>query len=235
MYVGNRVSHIIAPERWKHVGGLDNLVDCAAHRLSPSPSELLCHELWWNGPDWLRLDPTAWPRQPRQKPEDTSEEADELCLHTVTSHIDLLIPLHRYSTYTKLTRVTAWVVCFIRNCQAHKKSEFPTLSPLTVSELSHAKSYWIHLAQCEHFSLEISALKAGRQVPRTSPLISLNPLLDNSGLLWVGGCEEHSKRSYDAKHPLILQAKHPVARLTILTKHKRLLHARPSLLMASLS
>ena len=61
-YVGNRVLHIIqliAPNRWNHVEGANNLADCASHGLLPS--ELLSHQLWWEGPGWLRLGIHCWP------------------------------------------------------------------------------------------------------------------------------------------------------------------------------
>ena len=62
--VGSRVSYIvdlIGPERWNHMNGLENPADCASRGLFPS--ELLKHDLWWNGPPWLNLPPASWPRQ----------------------------------------------------------------------------------------------------------------------------------------------------------------------------
>ena len=49
-FVGNRISYIvelISPNRWRHVNGTDNPADCASRGLFPS--ELLDHNLWWNG------------------------------------------------------------------------------------------------------------------------------------------------------------------------------------------
>lgn len=54
VYVGNRISYIveqIPPDRWGHVKGLENLADSASRGLFPS--ELIHHELWWNGPQRL--------------------------------------------------------------------------------------------------------------------------------------------------------------------------------------
>ena len=62
-YVANRVSRIvdrIAPNRWRHVSGVDNPADCASRGIFPS--ELLQHDLWWRGPNWLLLDPSSWPQ-----------------------------------------------------------------------------------------------------------------------------------------------------------------------------
>ena len=51
-FVGNRVSNVmelVPPERWHHVSVEENPADSASRGLFPS--ELLRHELWWNGPE----------------------------------------------------------------------------------------------------------------------------------------------------------------------------------------
>ena len=61
VFVGNRVAQImelIPPERWRHVVNEDNPADCASRGMYPS--ELLTHDLWWNGPDWLKLNSLRW-------------------------------------------------------------------------------------------------------------------------------------------------------------------------------
>ena len=54
-FVGNRVAEImeaIPVGCWRHVNGTENLVDCASRGLFPS--ELTKHDLWWQGPQWLK-------------------------------------------------------------------------------------------------------------------------------------------------------------------------------------
>ena len=61
-YVCNRVSNIIeliGPDHWRHVSGAENPADCTSRGLFPS--ELLIHDLWWNGPDWLKSPSSDWP------------------------------------------------------------------------------------------------------------------------------------------------------------------------------
>ena len=63
-FVGNRVSTImelIPPEKWNHISGLDNPADCASRGLLPS--ELLQHQLWWDGPLRLKQSPANWHQQ----------------------------------------------------------------------------------------------------------------------------------------------------------------------------
>lgn len=53
-FVGNHASHIvdfIPLNRWRPVKGSENPADCASRSLLRS--ELLTHDLWWNGLDFL--------------------------------------------------------------------------------------------------------------------------------------------------------------------------------------
>jgi len=50
-----------------------------------------------------------------------------------------------------------------------------------------------------------SCLKKRRQLPSSSHLLSLHPVLDAHGL---GGRREHSSLSYSRRHPVILPGSH---------------------------
>ena len=232
-YVGNRVSHtvdLIAPDRWSHVDGVRNPADCASRGLFPS--ELLHHELWWSGPEWLYLDQSEWPKQPDPLP--TDDEGNEICLHTTVLARQPLISFDRYSSFTRLKRVTAWIFRFLHNCNAHRKHAVGITTPLTVGELHKAERYWILLSQESLFADDVSALKGGREISKSSPLLPLHPLLDTFGVLRVGGREQNSKMPYCSRHPIILNGKHPLTKLIVHSEHLRLLHAGPTLLTASL-
>ena len=116
-YVGNRVSSIIEdipPDRWHHVNGIENPADCASRGLFPS--ELLEHELWWEGPYWLQSELSEWPKHSIPPPYESSEEEREISLLTAVQPKQSTIPLDRYSSITRLKRVTAWAFRFINNC-----------------------------------------------------------------------------------------------------------------------
>ncbi|XP_017788506.1 PREDICTED: uncharacterized protein LOC108571047 [Habropoda laboriosa] len=68
---------------------------------------------------------------------------------------------------------------------------------------------------------EIKRLQAGQTVARTSPLIALNPVLDKTGLLRVGGRLINAKLSFDYKHPIILPANHHITKLILLREHSQ--------------
>ena len=235
-YVGNRVSYIvelIAPDRWNHVQGLDNPADCASRGLFPS--ELLDHPLWWRGPNWLYQDPSQWPNTLDPPTTDRTNEERELCLHTASTSRTPLLKLRDYSSFTRLKRVTSWILRFIHNCRSRKLDAQPIQHAyLTTEELHKAEILWYSTAQREHFKDEIDAMSSRSILNKSSQLLSLRPVLDSSGLMRVGGRQQNSQMSYSQQHPIILHHKHPLTHLIIHTEHRRLLHAGPTLLTASL-
>jgi len=236
-YVGNRVSNIvelIPPDRWNHVEGPQNPADCASRGLFPS--ELLNHSLWWNGPNWLHQDASQWPRQFNIPTPDNTDEERELSLHITTSTSSPTLRIEDYSSFTRLKCVSAWIFRFIHNCRSHKLRTEPIREAyLTTEELHKAEVHWYLNAQLTHFSEDVDAIKSKSDLNRSSPLLSLRPFIHSSGLLRVGGQQQHSQVSYSQKHPIILLHKHPLTHLIIRSTHLRLLHAGPTLLTASLA
>ena len=101
-FVGNRVSHIVelvSPDRWSHVNGTDNPADCASRGLFPS--ELLEHDLWWNGPEWLKLPSSDWPKLTTSPDPEPSNEEKEVCFHLTLPQETPLISLNRFSHFTR--------------------------------------------------------------------------------------------------------------------------------------
>ena len=234
-FVGNRVSTImelIPPEKWNHISGLDNPADCASRGLFPS--ELLQHQLWWDGPLWLKLPPANWPQQIPLQPNYLPEEEREITLFVSATHRSPVIPFDRYSSYNRLKRVTAWIFRFVNNCQNHTNQSSLTPS-LSTQELLEVDRYWVRIIQQTYFLSEMESLSRKGELSSSSPLLSLNPFVDSSGLLRVGGRQGLSKSTYESKHPVILSGKHPLTQLIIRTEHLRLMHAGPTLLSASLS
>ncbi|XP_059217672.1 uncharacterized protein LOC131994802 [Stomoxys calcitrans] len=60
-----------------------------------------------------------------------------------------------------------------------------------------------------HFSEEYKALKSDKEIASSSKLYSLAPIIDEFGLIRVGGRLQNSTLDFDARHPIILPKKHP--------------------------
>ena len=163
-----------------------------------------------------------------------SEEADEISCHSAVVSTEAVVPLDRFSSSMRFKRVMSWMMRFLHNCRARRRYLSVRTGPLTVDELDVTASYWISLSQGAHFSKDFGTLKAKASIPRSSALRSLNPFLDEQGLLRVGGRQENSELAYSRHHPIIIHGKYPVSKLLFRSEHLRLLHAGPLLVSASL-
>ena len=94
----------------------------------------------------------------------------------------------RYSNYQQLLRVNAWIAQFINNLKAKTQGKSINLSVnLSVSELHASENHLFLLAQERHFHEDRFRLTQGKPLKSTSKLLSLNPILGEGGLLFVGG------------------------------------------------
>ncbi|RVE43224.1 hypothetical protein evm_012104, partial [Chilo suppressalis] len=128
-------------------------------------------------------------------------------------------------------RVMGYILRFINNCQ--KSQVKITSSYLTTEELQNSIDALVKLAQSESFGKEIQALKKKQFLDPKSKILSLNPFLDEVGMIRVGGSIDNSKFSYDKKHPMLLDVKHRLSVLIFEHEHRRLMHAGPQLLLAA--
>ena len=139
-----------------------------------------------------------------------------------------VIDINRYSSYTQLVRVAAGVFRVVTRLNLFSST------PLSVLELSQAKTWLIKQAQAQMFPNTIKTLRKKNPLPLSDPLQSLNVFLDKDGLLRVGGRLLQSMKDYESRHPLILHGKHHVSTMIIQSEHKRLCHAGPKLTLGSL-
>ena len=143
--------------------------------------------------------------------------------------------MDRYSSFTRLKRITAWVFRFIHNCRTRRHDTRPTTDDsLTVPELLAAENHWLLISQREHFSKEVETIADGREIPDASCLLPLRPFLDSSNLIRVGGRLRDSELPYHSQHPVVLHGKNTLTKLIVHSEHLRLLHAGPTLLASSL-
>lgn len=61
----------------------------------------------------------------------------------------------------------------------------------------------------------IAAMKKGKTLKGNSPLIHLNPFLDEAGIMRVNGRIGQSQLPYDAKNPIILNPKNALTELIL--------------------
>ncbi|XP_029161155.1 uncharacterized protein LOC114932909 [Nylanderia fulva] len=192
-YVANRVSEVqcnLPSAKWNHVPSKDNPADCASRGLYAS--KLVSHPLWWAGPPWLQWPSTAWPPHNIASPISTeltkqihSESRKSTVLHVEgTPEWDLP---YRYSSWTKLIRVTAYAYRFISRSAKQRNFEANVALSLNADELKRAEMFWVSYTQRKSFDSELKALKREENLPRKSPLKPLNPFIRKDSLLRFGG------------------------------------------------
>ncbi|XP_055591231.1 uncharacterized protein LOC129743272 [Uranotaenia lowii] len=230
MFVANRVSeiqHLTKDGVWNHVVGMENPADVLSR--GATPEELLNHELWWRGPDWLELSHDAWPKTGGT--DETEFEHTLLEEAAVAGPAQVDSPNEIFllkSSFTSLVDLVAFCRRFSFNC---KNRNSHRVGCLTVTEREEALRVLVKLAQKECFPQDISAVDYTGEVKNTSKLKSLRPQLVN-GILVVGGRLENAPIAVGRKHPIILDNHHPFTLLIVNHYHLVMLHAGPQLLTA---
>ncbi|XP_070378097.1 uncharacterized protein [Dermacentor albipictus] len=222
-FVANRVLEIQQrsdPDIWNHCSGIENAADLLTRGVTRQV--LQSSSLWWNGPAWLSKPSTCWPRH-----EGTTdmiiaeEERRTLRVHNVTVK-ESVLPLQKYSSLSRLVRVTAWVLRFFHNTR-HSGQKYE--GPITTEEVQKAHTCLILQVQFEAFQVELQCLRRSTRVPSDSPIRDLSVIYDDDGVLRVGGRLGAAELSYNMKHSVILPSRYPFTELTISAADRRLLHA----------
>ncbi|CAG7824828.1 unnamed protein product [Allacma fusca] len=229
-YVANRVSEIqdfLPFEQWHHVSGAQNPVDCASRGIRPS--ELISHPLWWEGPEFLKSGDYVFENPPNISDLELLEQRKNITIGHVSSDNTCL---QKFSSLTKLQRVTAYCRRFAANCKVRKCAR--NFSFLSSYELRYALDIWIRIVQNQLFSSEIQACSSGELISVKSRLRSFNPFVDSSGLLRVGGRLRHAKIANDRKHPIILPTSHILTTLVIQHAHANTMHGGCQLVLATI-
>ncbi|XP_055585175.1 uncharacterized protein LOC129738027 [Uranotaenia lowii] len=237
-FVANRVSKIqlaTINSHWNHVSGKENPAD---HLSRGTTAEfLLTCSSWWNGPDWLRLEPEFWPSNNHQKPltEVAEEKRKTLSLIAAAQREETFLDsyVQRFSDYRKMLRVTAYCMRFIDRFSLKTSFNHPTTN-LTVEEIRRAERNLIRILQEQHFEEELRCLHDGKQVSSKSKLRWFHPILGIDHLLRIGGLLNKAPRTYDSKHQIILPSTHAFSTLLIRSFHLNHLHAAPQLLLSLL-
>ena len=209
------------------------------------PQFLLCHqEEWPQNPDCLAeiSDKDSEVRSMTvNAAQVTSEEVD------ATTRF-----IHHYSSWTCLKKAAAYMLrlkgLLLNRSRKKKQANNVTAEPhnkdqrhlrstqmetrkpetqkhhgLTVEELATAEMAIIRFCQKKKFADEISSLRRGMNVKRTSHIHKLNPILDND-VLRVGGRLDRAAMPEEVKHPVILSKEFHISDLILRHIHGQVGH-----------
>ncbi|XP_063980945.1 uncharacterized protein LOC135164483 [Diachasmimorpha longicaudata] len=225
-FVQNRVikiQNLLPAAEWKHIRGVENPADCASRGLSPD--QLVNHQLWWNGPSWLKLSMENWPSSSSTSIESTAEAALEerpVSAHPVALNLERPQDfLERYSTLDRLVRISARVLRVINNMRGEP---VPRELDLLPEELEETRIFWINYTQQESFGQIINRLINGQDIANNHPMARLIPYLDENQTIRLGGRLKQSNLQPEARNPSILPRQSRLTSLVIEEAHRKTLH-----------
>ena len=123
------------------------------------------------------------------------------------------------STWERMIRLLASLVAFFQACCGKRKC-----FRRTVEDAVYAEDHLLRSIQSKHFSTEISALRNGKSLVRSSHLRKLCPSLDEKDIMRVGGRLQKAVIPEVEKNPIILPKKEVVVSRIVEWCHMEVQH-----------
>ncbi|XP_046862618.1 uncharacterized protein LOC124456128 [Xenia sp. Carnegie-2017] len=124
-----------------------------------------------------------------------------------------VISISKYSTLTRLLRVTAWVKRFVYNLKQKRLGLEIFTGPIKASEMNDGECEWIKSAQ-----LELREQPEFKQLERQYGLIEMNGILHCTGRLGESDLEA------EAREPIVLPRRQYFTELVIRQCHESVMH-----------
>ena len=212
VFVANRAAEILensSMDQWRHVKGVENPADIGTRGMS---IEGLKESAWLNGPAWLQADEEKWPKPWCQ----VNELEPEQVTSTVATETKLeqLFDWRRYSSFKRIRN-------FIAYCMRFKTKQ---KGPLKADEIHQAEQILFRFVKNESFTNVSKSISNSKEISKVLNIAKLSPFIEEDGTIRVKGRLKHSNLDYNAKHPILLTAKHPVVQLLLEKAHRDNLH-----------
>jgi len=218
---------------WRHCPGVMNPADLPSRGITAL--ELVNSRLWWHGPAFLQLTSDKWPTH-ESLTFDSSVSCEMIKDPPVVSHVlltthdteqpsnlDKVMNIKRFSSLTKLLRVTAFVFRFVNKVLKRDNQEANGFI-LLGSELKEAKACWIKSIQASQFESELQSIIRNRQSGLPIRVKQFGLFLGADGMLRCRGRLGNSNLSLSSKEPIILSSNHHFVELLVLDAHLKSKH-----------
>ena len=220
IFVENRINFIrshTCPTDWRHVPGELNVADVLSRGLNVS--QLRECSAWISGPQFLYSDEACWPNNNLDTAmEDDIEMCKELRVAATVRKSDPITTLLDGSEWFKILYRVAVLVSFCHFMRGK------IIRPFSFENISDAEKFIWRYIQANCFSDQIRRINNGNYILKGDALSKLSPIIDDTGILRVGGRLQNSIESYSAVHPVILPGKNDLVRLLVENFHCRFGH-----------
>ena len=247
-YVRHRVEEILllsSRDEWRFCPGKLNPADLPSRGLKGR--DLLESKVWWNGPKFLYGAKNEWPIFPEgvtcdkeafveivKEPPNVSHSLVNANRNYATTDLDQVIDCCRHNNLSKVLRITAYVLRFVKNLRCSIQKTEKTVNELTSCEIDEAENRFLKSIQAKVFSKEMEFLKENK---RTAPPIYVTQFglyLDSCGILRCKGRLNNAPLSNSSKNPIILPTKHHFTDLVVIDNHERTFHSGTNITLSSL-
>ena len=223
-YVSNRQNKILRltkKDSWNHIDTKLNPADYASRGLSVNQETEV--RTWLNGPEMLleKDDPSKKPILQVSIPDDDPEiQVSISCNAAVVAETNSVLGfLETQLSWSEMKETLATAYIFMDILHSQRQEPDPTVADILKSE-----KIILRMLQDKYFSKEKECLKSNKKVLKSSPIIKLDPFLDEDQLLRVGGRLRKGNIQTKEKHPIILPKKEVVVQRIIEHYHKEIAH-----------
>ena len=233
-FVANRVCEILdltTVDEWHYVPTAHNPADAGTRGMSATA---LLNSCWLSGPDFLKTSdfPFKLPDDFRQKVK-LNEGADSTKVNETKEHqcttitatvteIATTFKWQKYSSYEKLLRIVAYMLRLLPKNESKPTDNGFITDP---AELDDAQQRLFHLVQLESFDTEIKCLLKSSPFNKSSKIAEFSSFIGPNGLLRASGCTKQlDVATFDMKHPILLDSRHPLVRLFLENFHRNQCH-----------
>ena len=216
VYVSNWVEIIrrsSSSEDWRYVPTHLNPADCATR--SVKATELTTRQ-WLKGPNFLRDGNELVTPEVDDSVEITTEDPEVrpvVKAFATEKSTKRVVESTRFARFSSWPNLVAGLVMLISKAQSLKCAKDPNATNLennlsdklgsAVSTRRKAEHLVIRSVQHEFFAKEIQLITKQKLLAKGSPLTKLNSIIDENGLLRVGGRLSRADLSDTERHPLI--------------------------------
>ncbi|XP_047123010.2 uncharacterized protein LOC105849104 [Hydra vulgaris] len=219
-FVANRVEFIQSKtelKQWRYIPTKTNVADLLTRG----------NYVWWHGPSFLNSLEEKWPQNHIEVTQEASIEVKKnLVLMNFALSTEVtkqLLDINKFSCWKKLVRINGWIHRFIGNCRF--ETDYRKKGDIAVDEYHESEKEIIAKAQKESFKEEYSNIKKGKPISISSKIISLNPQIDEDGLLRsCSRLQNAHYLPYDVKYPIILPRGHTITKLIVKHYHDEANH-----------